>query len=351
MSLPYLILRLGLSLVMLAIFAIALYQAYKYFTGNDPLKQNPQQFITSLVTSQGSASIIHDLLSFKFPNTLKGWEDLAKDPKNYLDKHPSDIAIPSVDTPTPERILTPTLSPSGNRILRFALVADSHVDNVHLQKALAQAKDAGAKFVIGLGDYSDVGTIAELQNAYQVFVSSGLPFYVTAGDHDLWDPRNRGIAATTNFNQVFGTPYQSFGDSNIRFIILYNSDNYLGVDSTEMDWLKEELDQVKNNHPLQTFVFVHEPLYHPSSDHYMGKDNASVRNQAKTILSLLKDAGVGGVFAGDVHYFSQYEDPQTRIPMTVVGAVTDDRNTQSPRFAIVDVYQNGAYNVADTEIK
>jgi len=37
--------------------------------------------------------------------------------------------------------------------------------------------------------------------------------------------------------------------------------------------------------------------------------------------------------------------------MTVVGALTSTRNTQAPRFAVVDVYDDGSYNVKDQEIK
>ncbi len=349
MPLPFLILRLSLSLLMLTIFILAVYQAYKYFSGTDPLKFNSNQAVISYLTSQNSAKVIQDILSFKMPANFADLKSLLKDPHKYFNGQPQTLNLPTpMITPT---VIRPTITPSGKRILRFALVADSHTDITDLRLALSQAKAEGAKFVIGLGDYSDVGTVSELQASYKAFVDSGLPFYVTAGDHDLWDPRNRGLAAVTNFDQIFGTPYQSFGDSNIQFIIVYDGDNYLGVDDAQMEWLKGQLDNLKNLKPVQTFVFLHEPLYHPSSDHYMGNSSSSIKNQATQLRKMFKQAGVGGIFAGDVHYFSQYTDPLTAVEMTVVGAVTEDRNTQTPRFAIVDVYQNGGYNVTDIEIK
>ena len=44
----------------------------------------------------------------------------------------------------------------------FAVVADSHNANDNLQKALDRAKEAGVDYVIGLGDYTQVGSIEEL---------------------------------------------------------------------------------------------------------------------------------------------------------------------------------------------
>ena len=114
-------------------------------------------------------------------------------------------------------------------ILRFALVADSHSENVFLQKALSQAKGMGVNFVIGLGDWSTVGTIDQLTAARKIFDESKLPYYLTTGDHDLWDSRNQGKEALANFNEVFGKSSQIFDRQNVLFVILDNSDIYIGI--------------------------------------------------------------------------------------------------------------------------
>src|SRR3989344_450288 len=111
-------------------------------------------------------------------------------------------------------------------ILRVALVADSENENGLLEKALRQAQGMGVNFVIGLGDYSQVGTEKELSDAKAVFERVQIPYYLTAGDHDLWDSRNRGEEALFNFKKVFGNPSRVFEKNNVQFVILDNSDIY-----------------------------------------------------------------------------------------------------------------------------
>jgi len=76
-------------------------------------------------------------------------------------------------------------------ILRVGLVADSEGENDLLAKALDQAKGIGVNFVIGLGDWSTVGTVEQLAAAKKVFDDSKLPYFITSGDHDLWESRNK----------------------------------------------------------------------------------------------------------------------------------------------------------------
>jgi len=332
---PFLIVRLILSLILFSIFGFGIYRAIVYFSGVDPINIDPQKFLVEVMSSDSSANAISKLFNIDPKALLKGKISTNSTPAS------SDQSS-SVDSQD---------QPSGTKILTFAVVADSHNKNEILKKALSQAKNGGAKFVIGDGDYTDVGTTEDFQAAKAVFDKSGMPYYLTAGDHDLWNSRDKGFEADHFFKEVFGAPYQSFGDSNIRFIIVFNSDNYFGVDDFQMNWLDQELQRVKMEKPLQTFVFLHEPLYHPSSDHVMGKTNPKLDDQAQTLIQKFKDAGVGEVISGDVHYYSRYSEPQSGLKMTVDGALTDDRNVQTPRFLMVDVYDNGSYNIQDTEVK
>lgn len=328
--LPFVIFRLCLSLVILSVFAIALYQAFRYFSGVDPIKLDPKSIAVSILTSEKTVDTISDFLGFKV--------DTSKIQKAVEKGSPDDQVTP------------PATKPAGKVILKFALVADSHNDSQDLAKALSQAKAAGAKFVIGLGDYTDVGTLDELNKTKDVFDAASLPYYLTAGDHDMWDARDKKLSsATANFNRVFGTAYQSFTDQGISFIILSDADNYEGVDSVQMDWFRDAITEAQKSKLI--LVFMHEPLYHPSSDHYVGKTNPELKKQADQILGLMKDAKVAEVFFGDVHAFTRYSEPASGLKMTTVGAVTKSPNLQTPRFALVDVYNSGSYTVEDTEIK
>lgn len=340
--LPLVLFRLGLSLTILAVFALGIYQAFLYFSGQkltDFTQTNPRALVMTLLTSDDISKTISSVLGINLPT--KG---IVPAPGNSSD---------SVPGPRP--------TPSGRMVLKFAVVADSHKDNNNLAQALSQAKADGAKFVIGLGDYSDTGTAEELQKAKQVIDSSGLPVYLTAGDHDLWDSRDKGRMATANFSDVFGSPYQSFAASSIRFILLFNGDNYEGVDGLQKAWVEDLLQNSDSQSKVKkTFVFLHEPVYHPTSDRYMGsarktnegkEPNKKLLEQAEDLRELFKRVGVAEVFAGDIHAYSSYDDPEYGLRMTTVGALTSERNSQKPRFVMVDVYEDGNYNISDTEIK
>ncbi|MFA5932455.1 MAG: metallophosphoesterase [Microgenomates group bacterium] len=348
--LPFTIFRLFLSLVLFLLLGIALIQAFKYFSGtsleNDPFTKainefpsNPKAAVMGFVTSEDTVKIITSILSFS-PN--------------------KDFKLPLATQMSSNKSASTNTKKSGSVVLKFALVADSHKDVDTLKAAFAQAKADNVKFVIGLGDYSDVGTVDELKSAKQAFADSGLPYYAIPGDHDLWDSRDKGKSAVTNFSEVFRTPYQAFSDSGIRFVLLYNSDNYSGVDNTQQSWLETELSKGKDDQTKSIYIFLHEPLTHPSSDQVMGSArksdpgvpaNTKLQNQAKELLGLMKGAKVGGVFAGDIHAYTTYTDMETNINMVTVGALSKERNTQAPRFAIVDVYDDGSYNISDIEVK
>jgi predicted phosphodiesterase len=232
-------------------------------------------------------------------------------------------------------------------ILRFALVADSENDNSDLEKALSQARGAGATFVIMLGDLTKLGEVGDLLKTKAVFDKSQLPYYVTAGDHDLWDSRNRGDRALNNFEQIFGNPSQVFDKSGVEFLIIDNSDIYKGISDTDWDLLNSTLGQSAK----LEFVFSHKTPYHPQSSHIMGNENKQVAKQAEEYLNLLENRKVDGFFSGDLHFFAEYKSPNNTVKITTVGAIDSERNFQGPRFAMVKVYSDYSWDTQDLEIK
>lgn len=302
---------------MFALLLAGIYSAYKHFSGLDPLKLDPQ-------------SIISNVLGVAAP---------------YL-KQPAKIIVQK-DTLNSSKVEIKELD------FRFLLLADSHSDNANLGKAISLAKGnyPDLAFVIGLGDYTQVGTPAELKDAKNALDSSGLRYFLIPGDHDLWDCRNRSQPETDCFSEVFGLTYQSFTFNNFQFLLLDNSDNYQGIGTKQQEWIANELTKAKNERVLGIFVFIHEPLYHPSSDHFMGRVEEKVKSQAKALIYQLKAADVESIFAGDVHYFSKYLEPETNLSMFTIGAVTIERNPQAPRFAVVSVFKDGNFEVEDIQIK
>jgi hypothetical protein len=331
------IFRIFLSLFMMTILGLGAYQAYKAFSGYDPLQVSPSQVVSNLFTSQSFADFVTSLLTLSPETSVKKAKEILGDPK------------------TPDQNISNTSGSNTNSsplLFKFAVIADSHTDYASLEKALAQAKSMGAKFVIGAGDFSDVGTVDELSKSKQKFDASGLTYYLTAGDHDLWDNRNKKEEPGNNFTQVFGTvPYSAFSYENVRFILLFNADNYVGLDEAQLLWIEEELNKLPSQNPRLTLAFVHIPLFHPSSDHVMGKETPKLKNQAEHLMSIFKRKGVAEVISGDAHFFSRYKEPTNELSMTSAGAVTSIRNPQAPRFVMVDVHEDGSYNISDTEIK
>lgn len=310
--LPFVIFRLFLSVVIFVALLGGVYSAYKHFSGLDPLKLDPQAILKNVgVLGQQTA-------------------------KN----------IPVINTTVPSPAVAKPL-------FKFMLLADSHSDNINLEKAINQAKQSypDLKFIIGLGDYTEVGTIDELTNAKLKLDSSGLRYFLIPGDHDLWDCRNRSFLPTACFSQVFGPPFQTFTLENFRFILIYNSDNYAGLSDEESRWITSELQKAKDEGIKAIFVFVHEPLFHPSSEHVMGWVEKGLKVQARDLTIQLKDAGVKKVFAGDIHFFSEYSEPLTNLSMVTIGAVSSQRNPQAPRFAVVSVFEDGSSKVEDVEVK
>lgn len=321
--------RLILSLIIILVLGIGLLQAYKSFSGYDPTSLSPKATLKSLLTSEGMYEFVTGLLSF--------------DPKQGLSGAKSVLEEGTV-TPESEKPQVPIL-------YSFAVIADSHKDQANLAEAIAQAKTEGAKFLIAMGDMSDVGTTEELKATKEQYDLSGIPYYPTPGDHDMWDSRDKVNDPNKNFREVFGTTYQSFSYANTRFILINNADNYLGVDEMQMKWIEDDLKKQETDPSDLLFVVADIPLFHPSSDHVMGKVSDKLRGQAEHMMSIFGRHGVDQVFSADVHMFSKYSEPTNNLEMVTSGAVTSEKNLQPPRFLMVDVFQDGSYNIKDTEIK
>lgn len=245
-------------------------------------------------------------------------------------------------------------------LIRVALVADSHNENDLLGKALLQAKGIGINFVIGLGDYTNLGTLEELENAKREFDMSGLEYFVTAGDRDGWDSRDKG---TNNFDDVFGAPTRIIDRENVLFVIVNNSNLYEGISEDDWEVLEKGITRSKgttsttssnstrDTRDTLTFVFTHKTPFHPQSSHVMGEDSGRVAGQAKELVKLIEEKRVDGVFTGDLHFFARFNSPSGSVKITTIGAVASDRNFQGPRFAVLTVWEDYSWDIEDVEIR
>lgn len=344
-NIVFVIFRLCLSIAIFAALAVGAYSAYKHFSGVDPLKSDPKTLALSFLESAQTTELIDQIFGLKLA-------DIGRQKIMELAKKDSNTGSGGIGT---NSLGTKAARPATNkeRLFSFLAVADSHNDNLNLRKALNQGRTLypDIRFVIGLGDYTDVGTVEELKRSKTEFDSLGVRYFVIPGDHDLWDARNRNLDPEANFTQVFGPPYQSFEEEGVRFILLNNSDNYVGLDQEQLGWFGRELEKGRGPDFRMIIAFVHEPLSHPSSTHTMGRVNKELKDQARQMLGMLKDGGVSHLFSGDIHFFTQFVDAEVGLSMTTVGAVTSQRNAQAPRFAVVHIYTDTTISVEDVEIK
>lgn len=227
---------------------------------------------------------------------------------------------------------------------RFAVISDTHSDTLYTQKAVDQAKELGVNYIVDTGDWTTVGTVAQLQEQKAIFDKSGLPYWGIMGDHDRWQ------SAEKNFELVFGKIYESFDRNGIHHVLLDASDLTNGLGNEQLNWLASDLEINKTKEIL---VFMHLPIYHPTSDRTIGdKGGTDPERQKQTarFLSLIKGKKVIAMFSGDHHLSASYTEPTTSVKIFISGAVTRERNLQTPRFSLVEIYDDYSISVQDQVI-
>lgn len=237
---------------------------------------------------------------------------------------------------------------TGRVIYSFGLVSDSHLNNEGLTNALQIAKQNGVNRVFGLGDWTSYGEIDKLLSVKNIFDHSGLSYEVLPGDHDLVNSRDLGLSARSNFDAVFGIENKITTESNIQFVLIDNSDIYLGIN--DENWF-----EIKNilltNPPKLRFVLAHKTPFNPDTQHIMGDGSEEVTFQAKQFLYLLENSKVNELFTGDLHHFARYSSQNDGVKITSIGAISTEKNFQGPSFVIVKVFNDYSYEVENISVK
>ena len=226
--------------------------------------------------------------------------------------------------------------------LKFAVMADVHSDWENFKKALEIAKSDNTEFLIIAGDLTTLGKRSELFDAKEILDKSGLRYYVIPGNHDYWWSQRFNDKI---FEEIFGEKYQSFKNGNVKFILIDNGNADLGLGETQKRWLEAELKECLQFYCL---VFAHIPFNHPTSLHVMGESSASVASEAAELIRLFGQDEIKEIFAGHIHYSLSYEKEGLRTTI-IVGAVTSNRNLQSPKFLEISLV-NGSLTKKETFI-
>jgi len=239
---------------------------------------------------------------------------------------------------------TGKISKKSTGDIKIALLADSHESFDNLRLAVDQINKADDyDFVVDLGDLSRVGEKSQLEKSKEILDLLNLKYYVIAGDHDYWE-----TVSSENFISVFGKDYYSFIKNGWKLIFLDNADIDMGLDTTQFEWLKSELNAMDSKYRV---IFVHIPLYSTHSERRVMGGQINVENQKQEILKLAREKSVRAIVAGDQHYFNVDIDPEVKnLKHIVDGALTNDRNLQPARYGVLQLKQNGEVEVKDIKL-
>ncbi len=241
----------------------------------------------------------------------------------------------------------PAKNSSTAVVAKWAIVSDSHEDDYYFPLILKRIQQLDVDFVVHLGDLTNDGEIKALEQARKYLEQTGRPYFIVPGDHDFnWYPEH----SLKNWQRIFSAqPYHSWQEKGNYFIFLNNADHEKGLGEEQRQWLIQELLKSKEKGASRLFVFMHIPLYNEQFPRkIMGEQlgRPLVQQQRQELLDLFADFGVDYLFFGDLHYFSQYFEPQTKLKMVTVGAACgQDCKNFLPQFVLVTVYKNGKISI------
>jgi len=246
-------------------------------------------------------------------------------------------------------------------ISEVAIISDVQDDLASLKRSLDLIKERNITKVIVIGDLTNYGEVSNLLEVKRVLDESGLKYYTLPGDHDL--AQSMG---SDNFIHVFGRDNYVVDMDGYKFIFLDNSANYTTVPSATLTWFNEE---VKN----ADFVVLSQPLYTdglnlPFSKLYMGstmedptqdltENQQRVRAQRDILLSDIQNSSAQSVLAGDHHKSNTLTDTvRNTLTHNTLGAIANDLNglpqrlLQSPRFSILNIYEDKSFKLEEVLI-
>ncbi len=169
--------------------------------------------------------------------------------------------------------------------------------------------DPSILFTLNTGDMVFDGATQKYLFFLKQFDQFRMPVVVAPGNHDVADE------GTKNYKKIFGPFYYSFHLPGSYFISLDDSDEKR-IDEWQMQWLKGELK--KSEGYKNVFVFMHVPPFDPrvSMKDQPGHSMKDTEN-AKKLLSLLKERGITMLFLGHIHGY--FKGNFNNVPYTITG--------------------------------
>jgi hypothetical protein len=195
--------------------------------------------------------------------------------------------------------------PDADRVepYRFAAMAD-------IQTALPVVDDMfrvisgvpDLRFVVGMGDITERGELAEYELFDRQLQTLAIPFYTTLGNHELWGPPER-------FFDRYGRASFHFSFKGAAFTFVDSGDT--GLDPIVEGWLDGWLDAARD----QVHVFLtHVPPLDPFGGRYGSFRSAE---DARRLLARLVVGKVDLTLYGHIHTYIQFDN--AGIPAYISG--------------------------------
>ncbi|MFO7676056.1 MAG: metallophosphoesterase [bacterium] len=223
----------------------------------------------------------------------------------------------SLAMPAPE---PPPVGPGG---FRFAVFGDPQIDKFgtnRLTRFRPEVAAQGIDFVLVLGDLTHDATEDQVTLVRALLDSLGVPYYATAGNHDLYQ---RG--SWERWKELFGAGCKSFAaGERVRVILFDTASGVIGP--TQFEWLEAELAR-----PGIKVVGTHYPLYDgPAPALYRLASEA----ERYRLSALLRDVGAWGLFSGHIHAFRASEAAGVRH-ITCGAMAPDPLDYGEPGYVLV----------------
>lgn len=180
----------------------------------------------------------------------------------------------------------------------FAVFGDVHytlAEHPTMVRFRHDVAEKGISFFCVLGDITHDGKSEQMQRARAGLDSVGVPYYVTIGNHDLYQ-----ADAWPSYKTVFGPScYSVVIAGKVRLIFLDTAEGRLG--SHQFEWLEQKLAAAGD---CLTFIGTHFPLYDDAVPD-IGR-LASGPERAK-LQSLLRKHSVWAIASGHIHGWRRTE--------------------------------------------
>jgi predicted phosphodiesterase len=339
--------RTFVSMTFISLFVLSVTFGIKYLSETGPVGN--LAFLNQYISEDSKFGQVAGALTKKLEeNTINtqatdaNSEILSEIPPSNADEDKN----PDYTTKNPAVGTDPTSTANMTQVdIKVSVFADSHNDVTNLTKALSMSNDENITTILHLGDLTNLGITEDLQQTFSTLSSSGMTFYAIPGDRDLWK-----TSGPQNFLSVFGDNRHSFAIEDSKFVVFDNSMNFTKISQENIDWFYKEIADAD-------FVFLSQPLYHPSNKVmgvFEGEEIINVKSQADELLSAIRASNVKAVFAAEHHLSSETVDPvDPELMHYVVGAITSTINErpqsilQSPRFSILTIKPDGTYTVIE----